>query len=156
MKSTTTNIFFNQQKTDSGDASSIHHLPWRGVCSTEDYKHIHVIWTYDFFVFVQTFHFLNRTGMVLYVFSKHLMVSFVHLIFQVYKCLKWRVQPQTSFLTTKESIMAILDLFFWAFCRSYSSVLLLFFSRYIFFVFLKPRYVSFFFVLSCILFLASS
>jgi len=55
---------------------------------------------------------VKLTGISLYVFSKDLMVSFLHLIFQVYKWLKWRVQPQTSFLTSKKSIVEMLFLFF--------------------------------------------
>ena len=153
MKSTTTLLFFKQQKIEFGDAISIFltfHL-FIFFCSssffclqssTEDYKHIHVIFSNDFLFFLSKpffFWFLNRTGMVLYVFYWDLMVSWLHLMFQVFKCFKWRVQPQTSFLTSKKSSLAMLYLFFWAFCSSSSFVLLLFFfSRYPFFLcFLK-------------------
>ena len=62
------------------------------------------------------------TGIFLYVFSKDLMVSFVDLIFQVCKCLKWRVQPQTSFLTSKKPSLEMFFLFFLHFICSSSSV----------------------------------
>jgi len=68
------------------------------------------------------FCFLKRIGIVLYVFYWDLMVSLLDLMFQVFKCLKWRVQPQTSFLTSKKPSLEMLYIFFWAFICSSSSV----------------------------------
>jgi len=68
------------------------------------------------------FWFLKLTGIFLYVFSKDLMVSLVDLIFQVCKCLKWRVHPQTSFLSSKKLSLEMLFLFFLHFICSSSSV----------------------------------
>ena len=117
------------------DLSSIHHLSF--VYSLQLKNTNTFIWYFPlvFFFFCRNlFLFLNWTGMVLYVFYWDLMVSWLHLMFQVFKCFKWRVQPQTSFLTSKKSSLAMLYLFFWAFCSSSSSILLLFFfSRYPFF-----------------------
>ena len=118
--------------------------------------------------------FLNRTGIVLYVFYWDLMVSWLHLMFQVFKCLKWRVQPQTSVLTSKKPSLAMLYIFFWAFsvhlllfimfffvyrlqlkstntCIWYFSFILCFFSRYLFFVcFLKPTSMFLYFLFSVV------
>jgi len=70
-----------------------------------------VVHLYLFVVDLFIFLFLNLTGIFLYVFSKDLMVTLLDLIFQVYKWLKWRVQPQTSFLTSKKPILEMLLLF---------------------------------------------
>jgi len=62
--------------------------------STEDYKHMHMrffvhlmflLWRCFFFCF------LKWTSMVLYVFYWDLSDSWLDLMFQVFKCLKWRV-----------------------------------------------------------------
>jgi len=190
MKSTTTNIFFKQQKTKSGDVFSIFltfHL-FIFFCSssffclhssTEEYKHIHLIFSFDLLFLLSItffFWFLNRTGMVLYVFFWDLMVSWLHLMFQVFKCLKWRVQPQTSVLTSKKPSLAMLYIFFWAFfCSSwfflftgfnlrvqthafeiFRSIYVSFLEIFVCLLSQANRYVSLFFVLSCIWFLASS
>ena len=74
---------------------------------------------------------MKLTGIFLDVFCKDLMVSFVHLIFQVYKWLKSRVQPQTSFLTTKKPIMELFFLFFLHFIVSSSLfIMFVFFSGF--------------------------
>ena len=141
MKSTSTIFCLKQQKLESGEAIYIFltfHLFFFSSSSslngfvfnmnTTNTFNIKTRFSSHLFVFVETFYlfwFLNPTVMVPYVFCKDLMVCFVHLLFQVYTRLKWRVQPHTSFLTTKKSSMAILYLFFWSFCRSYSSVLLI-------------------------------
>jgi len=57
-----------------------------------------------FVVDICFFGFVNLTGIFLEFFYKDLMVSFVHLIFQVYKWLKSRVQPQTSFFPPKNRL----------------------------------------------------
>jgi len=87
--------------------------------------HLSDIFLSSSFSFVDIFFFfcfLKQTGMVLYVFYWYLMVSWLHLMFQVFNCLKWRVQPQTSFLTSKKPSLAMLYIFFWAFFCSSSSV----------------------------------
>jgi len=48
--------------------------------------------------------FFKRNGTVLDVFYLDLMVSWLHLMFQVFKCLKWRVQPQSSVLPPKNRV----------------------------------------------------
>jgi len=61
------------------------------------------------------FCFLKRKGMVLYVFYWDLSDSWLDLMFQVFKCLKWRVQPNPSILNRKKSSMEMLYIFFLAF-----------------------------------------
>ena len=68
------------------------------------------------------FWFLKLTGIVLYVLYKDLMVSLLDLIFQVCKCLKWRVQPQTYFLSSKKPSLEMLFLIFLHFICSSSFV----------------------------------
>jgi len=194
MKSTTTNIFFNPQKTESGDAlyiflSFLIFIFFCSSCffclqaSTEDYKDMHLRFVVHLMFLcgdLLFFCFLKRTGMVLYVFYWDLMVSWLHLMFQVFKCLKWRVQPQTSVLTRKKPSLEMLYIFFWAIFCSSSSVhisffyrlqlkstntciwdfpfILCFFCRYLFFFLLSQanKYGSLCFFLSCKWFLASS
>ena len=115
MKSTTTNIFFKQQKIESRDAFSIFltfHL-FIFFCSsclfylqasTEDYKDMHLRFVVHLRFLLWTsfyFWFFKRNGTVLDVFYLDLMVSWLYLMFQVFKCLKWRVQPQSSVLPPK-------------------------------------------------------
>jgi len=136
MKSTTTNIFFNQQKTEFGDALYIFlsfHL-FIFFCSsclfclqasTEDYKDMHLRFVVHLMFLLWTsfyFWFLKQNGTVLYVFYLDLMVSWLHLMFQVFKCLKWRVQPQSSVLTPQKLSLEMLYIFFWAIFYSSSSV----------------------------------
>jgi len=72
-----------------------------------------LLFIYPFLLWMSfLFWFVKLTSIFIYVFSKDLMVSFVDLIFQLYKCLKWRVQPQTSFLTSKKPSLEMLFLFF--------------------------------------------
>jgi len=82
MKSTTTNICFEPQKTESGDAlyfvlSFFLFIFFCSSCffslqaSTEEYKYIHLRFSVHFMFLLWTsffFCFLKRTGMVLYVF----------------------------------------------------------------------------------------
>jgi len=102
--------------------------------STVAYKEMVLRFPVDLSIFVVDvlfFVFLKLTGIFLDVFCKDLMVSFVHLIFQVYKWLKSRVQPQTSFLTTKKSIMELFFLFFLHFIVSSSLfIMFVFFSGF--------------------------
>jgi len=130
-------LHISQKKKDYGDgfyffwallwsSFSVHHyhfffftgFNWRlqrhasEICRSS----IHFCCGYLFFLFHKL------TGIFLYVFSKDLMVSLVDLIFQVFKCLKWRVQPQTSFLSSKKPSMEMLFLFFLHFICSSSSV----------------------------------
>jgi len=193
MNCTTTNIFFNQQKTESGDAlyiflSFLLFIFFCSSCffclhaSTKEYKHIHLIFSFHllFLLSISFFCFLNRTGMVLYVLYWDLMVSWLHLMFQVFKCLKWRVQPQTSFLTSKNrvwqcfiyfselsSVHLLLFIMFLLFSdfnlRVQTHAFEIFRSSYvsfvdIFFCLLSQanRYVSLCFVMSCKWLLASS
>jgi len=195
MKSTTTIICFNPPKIESGDALYffLSYLLFIFFCSscffclqasTEDYKDMHmrfvvhlmfILWISFFFCF------LKRTNMVLYVFLLRSKVSWLHLMFQDFKCLKWIVQPQTSFLTSKKSSLEMLYIFFWAFFCSSSSVhhvsfvyrlqlkstntfiwyfpfIFFFFCWYLFFFLLSQAnwYGSLCFVLSCKWLLASS
>jgi len=61
------------------------------------------------------FCFLKRTSMVHYVFYWDLSDSWLDLMFQVFKCLKWRVQPHPSVLNRKKPSMEMLYIFFLAF-----------------------------------------
>jgi len=166
MKSTSTIFCLKQQKLDSGEAIYIFlkfHLfiffssssSFNGFVfnmTTTNTFNIKTRFSSDLFVFVETNYLFV---MVPYVFCKDLMVCFVHLIFQVYTRLKWRVQPHTSFWTTKKSSMAILYLFFWAFCRSYSCVLLLSILLHVkfnFFEFFLWFHINFFYYFNPILF----
>jgi len=106
-------------------SSFVHHLSF--VYSLQLKSTNTFIWYFPliFFFFCRNlffFWFLNWSGMVLYVFYWDLMVSWLHLMFQVFKCLKWRLQPHTSFLTSKKPSLAMLYIFFWPFCCSSSSV----------------------------------
>jgi len=138
-------------------SSSVHHLSF--VYSLQLKTTNTFIWYFPliFFFFVKTFFFCFSTELVwLFMFFYwDLMVSWLHLMFQVFKCFKWRVQPQTSFLTTKKSSLAMLYLFFWAFCSSSSSVLLFSISFFLF-AFSSQQVCFFIFCSQFYWFLASS
>ena len=87
-----------------------------------------VLWRSFFFCF------LKRTSMVLYVFYWDLSDSWLDLMFQVFKCLKWRVQPHPSVLNRKNRVWSCFIFF-----SELSSVHLLLFIMFLLFTGLNWR-----------------
>ena len=127
--------------------------------------------------FVEIFFFFSSKQLWFFYIYWDLSESCLDLMFQVFKCLKWRVQPQTSILTRKKPILEMLYIFFWAFlcsscffCLQASTeehkhmhmrfsfhLMFLLWISFFFFCFLKwTGMVLYVFFLSCKWFLASS
>jgi len=126
MKSTTTSICFKPQKTEYGDALYFFFSFLNQTCIflfifTLIFRSSYVSFVYRLelkstntciwdFSFIFCFFcgdlflcFLKRTGMVLYVFYWDLSDSWLDLMFHVFKCLKWRVQPHPSVLKPQKT-----------------------------------------------------